>query len=348
MRVPPRNILYFGSSSPASTSRHRADALVRLGCAVSIIDLEELIGLHTWQAFFHYRTGYRLLQRRLLKKIQNSMGHIAHSPDLIWVNGGSLLGPDCLKWLRFKFACKIILYQNDDPTGSRDGNCFLSVQDGLPIYDLCALVRPESALEALAFGAQRVLRVFMSYDEVHHAPAHLILQQSPEPPKPVVSFIGTLIPGEARDLFLVALMHAGIPLRLSGNLWNRSPLWPLLRSFYQGPACVGTAYSRALGDAAVTLGLLSHQNRDLVTTRSFETTACGGLLCAERTSEHQLLYEQSDEAVFWGSLEECYSVCNNLLNNPELRQKICANGYNHVRSAGLGNEDVCRRILASI
>jgi hypothetical protein len=307
-----------------------------------------LIGLYTWQAFFHYRTGYRLLQRRLLNKIQSSMSLITHSPDLIWVNGGSLLGPACLKWLRFKFACKIILYQNDDPTGSRDGNCFLTLRDALPFYDLCALVRPETALEALAIGAQRVLRVFMSYDEVHHASAHLILQQSPEPPKPVVSFIGTLIPGEARDRFLVSLMYSGVPLRLIGNLWHRSSLWPLLRTIYQGPACGGTGYSLALGDAAVTLGLLSHQNRDLVTTRSFEATACGGLLCAERTSEHQLLYEQSYEAVFWGSADECSVQCNILLNNSELRQEICANGYNHVRSAGLGNEDVCRRILDTI
>jgi hypothetical protein len=99
---------------------------------------------------------------------------------------------------------------------------------------------------------------------------------------------------------------------------------------------------------AVTLGFLSHQNRDLVTTRSFETPACGGLFCAERTSEHQLLYEDGWEAVFWDSTEECILQCNKLLGDPELRQKICTTGAQHVREIGVGNEDICRQILASI
>lgn len=348
MKVLPLTILYLGSNSPASTSRHRADALRRLGCEVTVVDPEELVGLRRrWQSFIDYRTGYRFLQRRLLRDLKAKICSLNNSPDLIWVNGGELLGPGIAKWLRLSFHCKIILYQNDDPTGFRDGNRFLSLRTVLPFYDLCFFVRTETALEALAMGARRVLRVLMSYDEVLHVSRQLTSEPNDQL-QPVVSFIGTLIPGEPRDRFLDALIHAGVPVRLIGNQWQRSSLWPVLQTIYQGPGRTGMAYSEALGNAAVSLGFLSHQNRDLVTRRSFETTACGGLLCAERTSEHQLLYEDGWEAVFWDSVEECIFQCQNLLGDLKFRHKTCINAAQHVRQIGVGNQDVCRQILASL
>jgi hypothetical protein len=341
-------ILYLGSNSPASTSRHRADALRRLGCEVIVVDPEGLIAPRCrWQSFIDYRTGYQFAQRRLLSELKVMICAFKNSPNLIWINGGELLGPSIAKWLRLSFQCKIILYQNDDPTGFRDGNRFLTLKSALPYYDLCFFVRAETALEAMALGARRVLRVLMSHDEALHTARHLTFEPN-EKLQSLVSFIGTLIPGEPRDRFLAALMHAGLPMRLIGNRWQRSSLWPVLQTIYQGPGRTGAAYSEALGDAAVTLGFLSHQNRDLVTQRSFETPACGGLFCAERTSEHQLLYEDGWEAVFWDSVEECILQCNKLLGDPELRQKICTTGAQHVREIGVGNEDICRQILASI
>lgn len=343
------HIAYIGSTSPGSTSLHRADAFRRIGCNVTLLDPQRWIGsLRSLENFLHYRTGYRFLQRRLLREFNASMSGLENPPDLILVNGGEMLGPCILKWLRLSFDCKIILYQNDDPTGCRDGNRFLSLRAALPFYDLCLFVRPESALEALALGAQHVLRIFTSYDELLHIPCHYKADHAPEPLQLVVSFIGTLIPGEARDIFLAALIQAGLPLRLFGNQWQRSSLWPVLKASYHGPGLKGVAYSEALGNAAVSLGFLSHQNRDLLTRRSFETPACAGLLCAERTSEHQLFYEDCQEAVFWDSLEECILQCSRLLRDAELRQTICNNGVQHVQEIGVGNEDICRQILSSI
>ncbi len=346
MKASPFTILYLGSNSPASTSRHRADALRRLGCEVTVVDPERLIGLRRrWQAFFDYHTGYRFLQRRLLQALKAVVGISGLSADLIWVDSGEIYGPSVLQWISSNFDCPIILYNIDDPLGTRDGRRFQSLKASMSRYSLCVFVRQETALEALALGSRRVLTVHRSYDENVHLHNHFTAQQAPDP---VVSFTGTLIPGESRDQFLAALIRAGLPLRLIGNRWQRSSLWPLLQTIFEGPGCTGTAYSQALRDAAVSLGFLSHQNRDLVTTRSFETPACGGLFCAERTSEHQLLYEDGWEAVFWDSVEDCILQCNKLLSNPELRHKICITGSQHVREIGAGNEDICRQILASL
>ncbi|MFM7679463.1 MAG: glycosyltransferase, partial [Roseiflexaceae bacterium] len=250
-----------------------------------------------------------------------------------------------MQWLAGHFACPVLLYNTDDPTGSRDTSRFTNLISSLAYYSLCVFVRQETALEALALGAKRVIVVNRSYDEISH---HLDLTKLQQSPQPIVSFVGTLIPGESRDRFLAALVQAGLPLRVIGGRWQRSSRWRDLKSIYQGPGRFGKAYSHALGDSAVSLGFLSHQNRDLVTRRSFETPACGGLLCAERTSEHQLLYEDGREAVFWDSLHECILQCTRLLANPALRYRICVNGMEHVRMTGMGNEDICRQILFSL
>lgn len=342
----PRSILYFGSNLPDSTARHRADALRRLGSQVTVVDPQALIGpRRRWHNFLHYRTGYRFLQRRLLWELKISLNSVNPSPCLIWVDSGELFGPRLLRWLSSHFGCPLILYNVDDPTGPRDALRFHNLKSAISHYSLCVFVRHETALEALALGAPRVLLVHRSYDEACHTPYQPDPGQSP---KSVASFIGTLIPGERRDQFLAALLQAGVPLRLIGNRWQRSSLWPLLQSIYQGPGRSGAAYAQALGDAALTLGLLSHQNRDLVTTRSFETAACGGLLCAERTSEHQLFYEEGHEAVFWESLDECVRQCLKILADPGLRQEICVSGTHRVCEIGVRNQDVCRQILTSL
>ena len=348
MGIIARSILYFGCDSPTSTSRHRADALRRLGCQVAVVDPQDLIGARRkWQTFFDYITGYRWLQRRLLMGLMGSSVLEGLTPDLVWVNGGELMGPLALTWIRKVFQCPIVLYNNDDPTGFRDRGCFSSLNASMHFFDLCVLCRPETALEALAMGAGKVLRVLMSYDEMTHRPAYAATAAGTGP-EPVVSFIGTLIAGERRDDFLVELLQAGLPLRLIGNSWQRSRHWPLLRQIHQGPGISGTAYAQALGSAAVTLGLLSHGNRDLITTRSLEAPACGALFCAERTSEHQLLYEQGQEALFWSSTAECIELCQQLLDQPQRGEAIRQAALQQVRRLGVGNEDICRQILAVI
>ena len=276
-------------------------------------------------------------------KTRLSLGDL--SPCLIWVDSGELIGPRLLEWLSSHFVCPIILYNVDDPTGPRDALRFQNLKSAISHYSLCVFVRQETALEALALGTRRVLVVHRSYDEALHTPVQLDPGQSP---KPVASFIGTLIPGEPRDQFLASLLQAGVPLRLIGDRWQRSSWWPQLQSIYQGPGRSGAAYAQALGDAAVSLGLLSHQNRDLVTTRSFETAACGGLLCAERTSEHQLLYEEGHEAVFWESVDTCAKQCIRIFRDPDLRYAISVNGTRRVGEIGARNEDICRQILTSL
>jgi len=339
------NILYLGQSGKASTSYHRAKALERIGHTVTIANPYEILDdLGNLISKLHYKTGYRFLQKKVQNWINTSIPK--NDIDLVWINSGELFGLKNIKLLKTKFKKPILLYNNDDPTGGRDGNRFNMLLTAIPEYDMCVVMRELNVDEYYKKGAKKVIRVFMSYDEIEHAP--LPKSSIEEKFKSEVSFIGTNIPGDNRDKFLLTLIEKGIPISIWGARWERSQYWQQLKPFFRGNSLKGKDYIAAIQGSKICIGLLSKGNRDLHTTRTFEIPFVGSLFCAERTSEHADLFKENEEAVFWTNAEECAEKCRNLLNNEELINKISQNGRAKITQTKRGNEDVVRHILKSI
>jgi spore maturation protein CgeB len=148
-----------------------------------------------------------------------------------------------------------------------------------------------------------------------------------------------------RGPFLQKLLNAGVPLAIYGNRWQKAPEWPTLQSVCQGPAMYGDDYIKALQLAKVSLGLLSKGNRDLHTNRTFEIPYCGGLLCAERTSEHLQLYQEDIEAVYCSDVSECIEKCKKLLNDEKRRTDIAGKGRLRCLRNGIFNESNLNKML---
>jgi spore maturation protein CgeB len=148
-----------------------------------------------------------------------------------------------------------------------------------------------------------------------------------------------------RGPFLQELLKAGVPLAIYGNDWQKAREWPALQRAWCGPAIYGDDYLKAIQLAKVSLGLLSKGNRDLHTTRTFEIPYCGGLFCAERTSEHLQLYQEDVEAVYWSDVEECIDKCQQLLNDDKMRTEIAAKGRIRCLRNGIFNERNLYNIL---
>tara|TARA_R110000751_G_scaffold1474_8_gene5579 strand:- start:5722 stop:6783 length:1062 start_codon:yes stop_codon:yes gene_type:complete len=339
-----KNILYIGDLSTKSNSMYRLKALERLGYEVKGVERKTLLNQepHSLLNKLHYRTGYVFLQKQLAKNIkmllQREVGY-----DLIWINAGEYHGPQVLKLLK-ETGKPIVLYNNDDPTGGRDGQRFRSLLKAIPFYDVCAVMRDINVPEYKKRGAQRVLKVLMSYDELQHQPFKK-LTNIPNHLRSEVAFIGTYIPGEKRDAFFVKLLQAGIPLSLWGNSWEKSKLWSQLKPAYRGAALSGRDYVGAIQGAKICLGMLSKGNRDLYTRRSVEIPFAGGLLCAERTTAHENMYQEGQQAVFWEDAAECILKCKRLLQDETLRETIRSNGMQRVRQMPAGNEQVCSQII---
>lgn len=336
------NILYLGPTSRSTTSGHRAAALQRLGHTVAGVNIISSFNFNRLESKIHYITGYRFIQRHICDALKAPLAELPLDYDLIWIDGGQYFGRQVLSWLKKEFTAPIILYNIDDPTGPRYACSFHTLKKSLHHYSLCVFVRQESSLEALALGAKRVVTVSRSFDEVEHFQVSEDTCVNDEIHS--LSFLGTNIPGERRDVFLFNLLRDGVPLRIFGNLYERSRFWDEIKPFHQ-KAAIKSDYVSLIQASFACLGLLSHQNRDLITTRSLEIPACSGIFCAECSSEHQLLYENQVEALFWPHPREIPRLFRRL-ENPELRSSIKAASRDRILELGFGNEDICRYILS--
>ncbi|HGF1009018.1 TPA: glycosyltransferase [Klebsiella pneumoniae] len=341
-------ILYIGASSKGSTSRHRADALERLGHQITIYDPYLFLKPQLSHKVFgplHFRSGYRFLQNKLICWIKRILINVEKT-DLIWVDNGELFGDKIVQILGENDK-KIILYNHDDPTGGRDGHRFDSLIKAIPFYSACTVVRNLNIDEFYNLRAKKVIKVWMSYDELVHSPFENKNDIDNKYIADVV-FIGTWMRHEGRDKFLLQLIDAGLNVRIWGQRWEKSPYWSQLKEHVAGGALSGRDYVAAIQGAKVCLGLLSKGNRDLHTTRSMEIPYAGGVFCAQRTTEHLELYQENVEAVFWDDVDECISQCKKLVTDDLFRESVRSAGMQRVRKNKLGHEDQCRIILNKI
>jgi spore maturation protein CgeB len=333
----PLSILYIGRDS--GTSRHRMLALERLGHSVVLVDPEVFLPNSKLSDAWTWRTGALFLEGYLRRQVLASIPRRRF--DLAYVDHGELVGPSLAQELKDRFGT-VVNYNVDDPYGRRDGPRWRLYLSAVPVYDLIVVVRDCNVEEAYRAGAARVLRVHRSADEILHSPKPLSEADYTKWSSDV-AFVGTWMP--ERGPFLARLAESGVPLSIYGDRWHKAREYPLLRSFWRGPGLYDDCYAKVIQSAKISLGLLSKGNRDLVTTRSFEIPALGGVLCAERTSEHVGLYLENEEAVFWDTPEECAQRCMQLLKDKEWRERLGLNGRNRCLHNNTTNEKVMAQIL---
>lgn len=333
-------ILYVGVQS--GTCLDRARALQRMGHKVEHIDLRRMLPATVWVDRLTWRVGGHGFAPWLAPRLRARLSGQRY--DLCLVDCGEWVSAAVLRVLR-EHAGKVVNYNIDDPTGPRDGARFKAYRAAIAHYDLAVVMRQENVQELKALGMHRALRVFMCSDEVTHA-SRALNEADRQQWQSDILFLGTWMP--ERGPFLLSLIQAGLPLTIRGPNWQKAPEWPLLKPYWKGAAIGGDDYARAIQCARISIGLLSKGNRDLHTTRSMEIPALGGLLCAERTSEHQHLYREGAEAVFWSDAQECVAVCRALLQNEAQRDQIRMAGQARHLASPHRNERMLARVMDAV
>jgi spore maturation protein CgeB len=333
----PQHILYIGPVS--GTCLDRAQALRRLGHQVTHLDPRTMLPRTVWVDRILWRAGGHWLGPLVARALRQALK--GQRFDLCHVDNGEWVSPPVVKVLK-AHAPQVINYNIDDPTGPRDRQRFAAYRRAVPHYDLVAVVREDNLPELKALGARKMTRVWRSADEVSHAPRPLTAPDHARWDCEVL-FLGTWMP--ERGPFLLALVKLGVPLTIQGGQWQKAPEWPELKRHWRGGSIDGDDYAKAIQCAKVNLGLLSKGNRDLHTTRSLEIPALGGLLCAERTSEHTAMYAEDLEAVFWQDAAECARVCQRMLTDEALRQAIARRGHERYWRNGHQNEKIMAGML---
>ncbi|WP_339726243.1 glycosyltransferase [uncultured Paraglaciecola sp.] len=336
-----KRILYVGECN--GNSLCRLNAMKRLGYSVEVVTPRKFLPDSAWVSRIFWRfSGIFFVPwinvglKKFLKK--------RATYDLVWVNAGDYLFPSSVEILK-QATKKIVNYNTDDPYGKRDGNRHLGYLKSVPLYDLIVVVRKPNIAEAYQFGAKQVYFTFMTADEIEHKPVDLTKSDKGKY-KFDVLFLGTWFP--ERGPFMLKLIELGVPLTIVGPNWGKSPEWPKLKNCVASNGFFGKDYSKAIQESKICLGLLSKGNRDEHTTRSMEIPALGSLFCAERTTEHEFLYKDGVEAVFWRTPEECAEKCLGLLQNPSLIDEISKNGNTKVYKNGSFNEDMIKSVLGRV
>lgn len=255
----------------------------------------------------------------LNKRIRESC--ISFKPDLVFIVKGVLVKSSTLKFIK-QCGAKSVSWSNDDMYAWHNRSLWYTW--ALKYYDLVVTQKSYNfhQNELPSLGA-KVLFQDKAIDPEINCP---VKDCSIYDVVHDVIFIGTK--EQDRLEHLLYLAEHGVVVHIYGWSVKESSLHPNL--IFHDAHLYGSDYNAALGCSKIALNFLRKMNRDLQTSRSIEIPASGGFMLAERTKEHQRLFQEGVEAEFFESKEELLEKATYYLNHEGKRQAIAKAGLERV------------------
>jgi len=127
--------------------------------------------------------------------------------------------------------------------------------------------------------------------------------------------------------YIEALLDSGFDVHLYGGYWGKRSK---TRSSAKGIADIQTL-RWSVSQAKITICFVRRANRDGHSMRTFEAAAMGACMLVEDTDEHRKIFGDEGENVFYFETQNSLiEKSRYLLAQPELRQKLATNVYNHI------------------
>jgi spore maturation protein CgeB len=338
-------ILFVGQIGPGQTSLMRMRAFQRLGNTVR--------GVHTGEAWTRASWFKRQVQRRLQRG--SAVDEINHRvlegarefrPNLVWAEKQEFLRAETIEELR-KLSAKLVHF-TPDPYFSLEWKRTRLMDRAMGAFDALVYCKSYERKQYEMLGKPVVYMPLGYCDEVHRP-----LPSNDARWSCAVGFLGGWDP--RREGLLHAVAAAGVDVKIWGGYWDflRDGKWTprrhvilrqiagkdrfrfhsdeLLARAHQGGEVYQDDYARALTGSKIGLGFLRKVCPDQHTTRSFEIPACGSLLLADRTEEHQEFFEEGKEAEFFASSDELLEKAKFYCSNESARKRIAEGGYKRCR-----------------
>ncbi len=336
------NILYVGDLWEGSTAGHRMNALSKIGTCDAVDSTIRpraawLKYLHLASIKLKWHWDLRGINRAILDKSN------ARAYDVLWIDKGLHIYPDTLKKIKSKNPnCFIISFSPDDMFNPANQSWWYV--RGIGLYDLHVTTKSYNVEELKSMGARNVFFIDKAFAPEVHRKMVLTLDEKSELSCDV-GFIGSW--EKDRDEYIQYLAGQGINVTVTGSPWIKmSARHPGIKVI---PAEFwGEAYAKVINATKINLCFLKKGNRDLQTARSIEIPACGGFMLAERTKEHQRLFTEDREAVFFSTKEELLQKVKYYLANDMAREEIAERGYDRCRHSGYDNFSRLSQVFAYI
>src|SRR5687767_6166262 len=274
------------------------------------------------------------LNKNILSKVRNK------SYDVIWIEIGLRVYPNTLKKIKKILPeCKIISSSPDDMFNPMNQSRWYV--SAIPVYDLHITTKSYNVNELKMLGARDVFFVDKAFDPMIHRKMKLT-EDEYQRYSCDVGFIGSW--EQDRFNYILFLASKGIKVVVRGNTWkkfiNTHPNLIIVPKNEWGDN-----YVRVINATKINLCFLKKLNRDQQTARSVEIPASGGFMLAERTAEHQRLFAEDKEAVFFSSREELLDKVEYYLNHEVERSEIAKNGYLKCIQADYSNASMLKKVF---
>jgi spore maturation protein CgeB len=341
-------VLFLGAIGDGQTSQMRMHALRRLG--------HEVVGVDTIRPW----TGASWLRRQAHRRVGRGSiiaainGEVirtarAFGPDLVWAEKQEYLRPGTLDELRAAGAR--LVHFTPDPYFYLSWKRTPLMDAAIGQFDVLVYCKAYERKDYQALGKPLVYMPLGYCDEVHRP-----LPSEDPRWRCAVGFLGGWEP--RRERLLHAVAASGVELKIWGGYWDflKDGRWTPRRQIilgqlaggspfrvhkdaslaeaWQGGEVYADDYARALTGSKIGLGFLRKVCPDQHTTRTFEIPACGAMLLADRTDEHQEMFEESREAEFFSSDEELVEKVEFYARNDRERGRIAAGGRQRCLDGG--------------
>jgi spore maturation protein CgeB len=345
-------ILFVGQLAEGQTSRMRMEVLEGLGHAVVGFDSQR-----GWQAcgWLSRHVQQAAALGPIISRFNREVLEAArrHRPDVLWGEKQEYLRPETLDELR-TLGIQLIHF-TPDPYFTLRWKRTRLMDECMPRFDV-VITSKRYELDEYRRVCRRVVYMPLGFAEAVHRP---LFPRDPLMHRRFSSEIGFVGGWEPRrEALLGELAKAGCDVKIWGTAWDQlidgrwtprraARLWRLagkqsfsigrnarLAACIQGGEVYGDAYAWALSGAAISVGFLRQVCPDEHTTRTFEIPACGSMLLADRTPEHQAFFTEGEEAEFFSSAAELLDKARFYVTNEAARTRVARAGYRRCHSSG--------------
>lgn len=333
-------IVYAGDLRYGGTCLERMDALAALGHEVVPFDMRPYyLNAPRLQRMVEHRLhagpSVRALNRDLQSLARNGC-------DWLWVDKGIWVWPQTLTVFREACGALLVHYTPDPAILFHRSRHFLR---SLPLYDVVVTNKRYELDLYRQHGARSVLWSCTAFSRGIFRPVELTAEDHARYDCDVV-FVGHCEPHYIRCVQVATQVTQDVAV---WGKWQRALRGrPWLARVWRGPGVWHEEYVKALRCAKIGLGLLTRLAPDGATTRSMEIPAAGTFMLAERTEEHQELFEEDREAVYFGCEDELRDKLRFYLAHDELRRRIAEAGHRRVMTSGYSYQDRIREVVARI
>jgi spore maturation protein CgeB len=346
----PARVLFVGDLNFYSKGASRLNALKQLGAEVNGLKHSPMGGddLGYVPPSLDFKLAWKLGVHRDTEGVNAKIVEAVTTagPDLLWIEKGNMINPATLASVRKRSPDTVIASYSDDDMFNKLNRTHAYAKS-LKHYDVVFTTKSFNANrdELPALGARRCVMVDKAYDPGQHRPMDISAMELGQYGGDV-GFIGSYAP-ERGDV-LNYLADNGIQVRAWGNGWDGfSPATKNLQIKYRPlvNSKEDLKFSKGISATRINLGFLRKINRDLQTDRSVEIPACGGFMLAERSDEHERLFEDGREAVYFDSNDDLLSKVRYYLSHDEERKAIGIAGRARCETGGYSHLERMRFML---